>query len=42
MLGEKGERCVVVDHEKLRRKDVEEIILDQSRGDLVERVSKAM
>lgn len=42
MLGEKAERCVVIDHEKSRRKDVEEIILDQSKGDLVERVSMAM
>jgi len=42
MLLDKGERCVVVNHEGRRLQDVEKSILSEGRKDLVERISDAL
>ena len=41
VLQDKGERCVVVNHNNKRREDVEKVILD-GETDLVDRISNAM
>jgi hypothetical protein len=42
MLLDKGERCVVVNHEGERLQDVEKIVLNEGRKGLVERISDAL
>jgi hypothetical protein len=42
MLLDKGERCVVVNTENERLKDVEESILRDTENDLVERISNVL
>jgi hypothetical protein len=42
MLLDKGERCVVVDHNNERLMDVEKEILEDKDTDLVDRISRVM
>jgi hypothetical protein len=42
VLMDKGERCVVVDHNNERLMDVEKEILEDKDNDLVDRISRVM